>query len=69
MLQNNAIEEYKNELREKAKELLEIKEKLEELINRQIEQEERITNRPHQGDILREPGKYVSAVITPPIRR
>lgn len=29
VLQNNAIEEYKNEMRAKAKELLEIKEKLE----------------------------------------
>jgi flagellar biosynthesis chaperone FliJ len=69
VLQNNAIEEYKNELREKAKELLEIKEKLEELINRQLEQEERIVNRPHQGDILREPGNYVSSVVIPPFRR
>jgi hypothetical protein len=62
ILQNNTIEQYKGELRAKAHELLQIKHKLEEVINRQIEQEERMVNRPQPSSARpREPGNYTYA--------
>ena len=65
ILQNNAIEMYKRELRAKAKELLEIKENLNQLINRQIEQEESMINRPLPINRQQlEPSQYRSSSLS-----
>ena len=64
-MENNAIEEYKRELRTKAMELLQIKEKLDELITRQIEQEEKIVNRP-QSQRSRDTTPYKESLSASP---